>query len=1677
MKTCKRRGFVFVILVVLAVSAATPANAGTPYYWDTNGTTAGAADTPTGTWGSNISWSTNSAGTAVTTHTTTSTDDLYFVAGPAANSGENSYTVTVTGTQNANSLIFQSSGAPTLSGTGTISLRGGGITVSQYAFGTTAPGAVTISAPISLQAAQSWTNNCSNPLTVTGNVTNGTSALTISGSGNTTVSGIIGNGSGSLTKIGTGILTLTAANSFTGGTTISAGTLQLGDGTSGHDGSLSATGGITNNAALIYNLGGSQSYSGSISGSGSLTKTGTGTLTLSATNNSYSAGIFVTAGTLAVTNTGALPGYGTASKVAVSNGATLNLTGWSSTAINALLSANGGNFASGSTLGIDTTSGGISHGNVITGSMGLTKVGSNTLTLTVANSYTGPTKVGSGTLSLSSGGALQGSTLIAPTAGSISFNSTVSPANFTFGGLGGSGSISLLNTASSPVSLTVGGNNSSTTYSGAMSGTGGSLTKAGNGTLTLTGSSTFSGGTTVAAGSLTMASSGSLSMTAGTTGKNLYVGNTGAAAMTIQDNASVTVGGELDVNHQNTRSNPSTLTLTGGSLSVTGATNIGQARMSADPSNTSAAFYQSGGTATLTGLVTVGYNGTATSLLDINGGTFSANGGLLVGGNQNNPNSGQGTGVVNVRGSGILNVAGSQGLSIGQDTTRATSGILNLSGGTLTVTGTGGITLGSGGGIGALSRSGGSMTVAGGLTVGGNATLLLDSTNASVATSFGGGLTHSGTGTLTGTLVIVPKTGNLDTSEAISFATTPGVTNGIVGPWAVVETSATTTTGDYLTVTGSNPYRLTRPNSNAYDANFASPGVNSLENVSGGTATVANNITVYAMKASSTASITSGKTLTLASGGLILNGGTVTGGTLAFGATPLIFAGSITSGTIASTISCTSGLVKFGPGTLVLNADNSTTLSGAVAINSGTLDIQRAGALGSGATTVAAGASLEIVGGSGGLAVGNVPVTINGTGVGGTGALRNLSGNNSWTGAITLGGNAQINTVGGMLTFTGHVVSSSNLTKSGVGTLVLNDDNSTSLTGPVTVAGGALRVEQSNALGVGDNFVSVTVNNGATVQFQGGISIPNVPFTLNGAGTMINGVVLGALDNLQGSNSCAGPITLAADSQVNVDTAADTLTLSGNIAGGFTLSKAGSGTLRLSGTGSSYTGTLTVLNGTLRVPTVNAAASVGPLGQAAAPVVLGSSGNLGVLAYSGTGSASTNRAFTLAPGGTGGFGVDQTAANLTLSGAIGGNGNLNKVGGGTVTLSGSTVYTGATTASAGTLAISGSGSINSSSGVLVASGASLQVTAGTTSTSQLPDSGNVTVSGGNLNFIGNGSNGSGSVSGGELVGALVLGLGQNNITSSRASGTGTTYTPYLRFASGPTFHMPGATVNYYSTNSQIQFQSNPPPLVGDIIGGYAYWNNADFAVRSTAAPYTVSGLSSYTTGSLASMSGTGTNAKPTSSSSFSTAKEINSLNLTGTLGVTMTGSGSLTLESGGLIVNTTTGTTVSGGTLRGSASGELDIHALSNAGISSNITDHDGPTALVKTGSGTIALSGTNTYSGRTIVTGGVLEITNVSALPDGASLTIGLDGSVVLDSDLATAIELSGLWFDSGGTVTTSSPSLLAGDLSSELMTPAVPLGRNNNTAPVPEPGTFVLILAAVVGLGLIQLRRTSGR
>jgi|GEM_PF-1436327 len=106
------------------------------------------------------------------------------------------------------------------------------------------------------------------------------------------------SGAGDFEQRGTGTLTLTAANSYTGTTTITNGILQVGNG--GTTGQL-GTGAVTNNTKLVFNRSNNSIVANDITGTGSLEQAGAGQTTLIGTN-SYSGTTLVSSGTLEVSS-------------------------------------------------------------------------------------------------------------------------------------------------------------------------------------------------------------------------------------------------------------------------------------------------------------------------------------------------------------------------------------------------------------------------------------------------------------------------------------------------------------------------------------------------------------------------------------------------------------------------------------------------------------------------------------------------------------------------------------------------------------------------------------------------------------------------------------------------------------------------------------------------------------------------------------------------------------------------------------------------------------------------------------------------------------------------------------------------------------------------------------------------------------------------------------------------------------------------------------------------------------------------------------------------------------------------------------------------------------------------------------------------------------------------------
>ena len=142
----------------------------------------------------------------------------------------------------------------------------------------------------------------------------------------------------------------------------------------------------------------------------------------------------------------------------------------------------------------------------LSGPGGLSVLGSGTLTLAVINTYTGNTLISGGTLAFRNPLALENSTLDSSGSGILSFGALPQA---VFGGLTGGGPLTLNSAAAQGFTLLVGNNGASTTYSGAMSGSGSLAIVAG--TLTLAGSNSFTGVTTLWGGaSLVLANTAAL---------------------------------------------------------------------------------------------------------------------------------------------------------------------------------------------------------------------------------------------------------------------------------------------------------------------------------------------------------------------------------------------------------------------------------------------------------------------------------------------------------------------------------------------------------------------------------------------------------------------------------------------------------------------------------------------------------------------------------------------------------------------------------------------------------------------------------------------------------------------------------------------------------------------------------------------------------------------------------------------------------------------------------------------------------------------------------------------------------------------------------------------------------------------------------------------------------------
>jgi autotransporter-associated beta strand protein len=485
---------------------------------------------------------------------------------------------------NRNRVVFGFNG----NGGGTLRYIGSNSSTSDRVF---VLGGSTAAASNTIEAAGT---NSSATLTLTGGLSAGrnaayTARLAGNNTGANTYAGVIANGSGTvaLEKNGTGTWILSGNNTYSGGTTISAGTLQIG--TTGLLGGGNYSGNIAMNGGnLLFATSSNQSLSGVISGTGGLTKNGTGMLTLTGMNT-FSGGVLLNTGTLLINSNYAL-GNGTLTIAGgkidyTTPGITLdnNPQNWNAD-IDFVgttdLDLGTGQIAMNASRTVSVSSGNLTIGGAITGSgFGLAKAGSGNLILAGSSSYSGATTINAGTITLATANAIaSGSSL--NVASGAAFD--LSGHNQTLGSISGVGNISLgsgtLTTNSS----------SNSAFSGAISGSG-ALTKAGSGTLTLSGNNSYTGPTSLTAGTVVignanaLGTSGNVSFTGGglqygtgiDSDISLRIKNSVSAILVDTNGNNVTFSGAMDSTNSGglTKNGSGTLSLAGNN-NFTGGTTL-----------------------------------------------------------------------------------------------------------------------------------------------------------------------------------------------------------------------------------------------------------------------------------------------------------------------------------------------------------------------------------------------------------------------------------------------------------------------------------------------------------------------------------------------------------------------------------------------------------------------------------------------------------------------------------------------------------------------------------------------------------------------------------------------------------------------------------------------------------------------------------------------------------------------------------------------------------------------------------------------------------------------------------------------------------------------------------------------------------------------------------------------
>ncbi|EKD4000807.1 autotransporter-associated beta strand repeat-containing protein [Salmonella enterica] len=1406
----------------------------------------------------------------------------------------------------------------------------------------------------------------------TGNVTdNATLELNTGGDFDNAISG-----SGQVVKSGDETLALSGINSYTGGTTISGGTLIA------SNVEALGTGDVTDNAVLELNTGGD--FDNNIGGTGSVVKSGDKTLTLSGAN-SYTGGTTISGGTLVASNVEAL-GSGD-----VTDNATLELN-------------TGGDFD-----------------NNIGGTGSVVKSGDETLTLSGANSYTGGTTISGGTLvatsvdALGSGDVTDNAVLELNTGGdfdnaisgsgqvvksgdemlTLSGNNSYTGGTLISGGTLVASNVEALGsgnvTDNATLELNTGG-----TFDNVISGSG-QVVKSGDDALTLSGNNSYTGGTLISDGTLVASNVEALGSGDVTDNATLELNTGGTFDNAISGSGQVVKSGDETLTLSGTNTYTGGTTISGGTLVATNVEALG----SGDVTDNAVLELNTGGTFdnVISGSGQVVKSGD--EMLTLSGansysGATTISGGTLIAANVN----ALGTGAIDNRASLLLDANGQFTVT---DLTTESGGNTEIGAGSTLQANT-------------LTQKSDST-----LTINLNSNTVDPVIHAASQVSLAGTLDITGVGDV---LDSDPaSTDDLDTFTLIASDKT------IAGDFEKLTVAGMDADlADFITVDGriddtGKQYELTTAltwYADRDDAVTDAHGTFNLTNADGSFAvnTVLENVDATLDPASATG--WDGTSLIKQGAGtLILNaentytgGTTISGGTLVATNVDALGSGDVTDdatlelntgGTFDNAISGSGQVVKSGDDVLTLSGANS--YSGGTLISDGTLVASNVEALGTGDVTNDAVLELNTGGdfdnaisGSGKVEKsGDDALTLSGanTYTGGTlisdGTLVASNVEALGTGDVTDNAVLELNTGG---TFDNAISGSGQVEKSGDDALTLSGANT--YTGGTLISDGTLVASNVEALGTGDVTDNAVLELNTGGDFDNAISgsgqvekSGDGTLTLSGSNTYTGGTTINDGTLIATSVDALGSGDVTDNATLELNTGG---TFDNAISGSGQVVKSGDKMLTLSGA-NSYSGGTLISDGTLVASNVESLGTGDVTNNATLELNTGGDftnniGGSGQVVKSGDetltlSGANSYTGGTLISGGTlvasnvealgTGDVTDNAVLELNTGGdfdnAISGSGQVVKSGDETLTLSGSNTYTGGTLISGGTLVASNVEALGTGD---VTDDATLELNTGGTFDNAISGSGQVEKSGDETLTL-SGSNtytGGTLISGGTLVATSVDALGTGDVTDDAT----------LELNTGGTFD------NAISGSGQV--------------------------VKSGDDVLTLSGANSYSGGTLISdgtLVASNVEALGTGDVTDNATLELNTGGtfdnvISGSGQVVKSGDETLTLSGAN---SYTGGTTISGGTLVAS-----NVEALGSGDVTDNATlemntggDFDnaisGSGQVVKSGDETLTLSGANTYTGGTTINGGTLVASNVEALGSGdidnyASLQLNASGQFV---------------------------------------------------------------------------------